>query len=147
MTNDQSREKSNPLEASDTVTPRFAERPPSVQQKLRSPERVAALSDGVFAIVMTILVLEIAVPANLSSDSLRDVLEELRPTFTAWVVSFLIAGMYWVAHRDLFARLRAVNRDVVWLNLVFLLPASLIPFGASMLGSTPTSSSHSTSTA
>jgi uncharacterized membrane protein len=108
-----------------------------VQQRLRSPDRVAALSDGVFAIIITILVLEIAVPANLSHKSLSTVLEDLRPTFVAWVVSFLIAGMYWVAHRDLFARLRAVNRDLVWLNLIFLLPASLIPFGASMLGEYP----------
>lgn len=108
-----------------------------VQQGLRSPERVAALSDGVFAIILTLLVLEIAVPPNLSHESLRDVLEELRHTFIAWVVSFLITGMYWVAHRDLFARLRVVNRDLVWLNLLFLLPASLIPFAASMLGEYP----------
>jgi uncharacterized membrane protein len=107
------------------------------QQRLRSPDRVVALSDGVFAIVITILVLEIAVPPNLSTDSLQEVLEQLRPTLQAWVVSFLITGMYWIAHRDLFARVRFVNRDLVWLNLLFLLPASLIPFAASVLGQYP----------
>lgn len=104
------------------------------RDRLTSPERVTALSDGVFAIVITILVLEIAVPEGLSGQSLRQVLEELRPTLVAWVVSFLITGMYWVAHRDLFSRIRVVNRDLVWLNLLFLLPVSLIPFAASVLG-------------
>ena len=65
------------------------------------------------------------------------VLEELRPTFFAWVISFLITGMYWVSHRDLFARVRVVNRDLVWLNLLFLLPVGLIPFAASLLGEYP----------
>ena len=78
---------------------------------LSSPERVVTLADGVFAIVLTILVLEIAVPANLSESSLRQVLEELQPTVVAWVISFLLTAMYWVAHRDLFLRIRAVNRD------------------------------------
>ena len=107
------------------------------KERLRSPDRVLALTDGVFAIIVTILVLEIAVPPNLSRDSLQGVLRELRPTIVAWVISFLITGMYWVAHRDLFARIRFVNRDLVWLNLLFLLPASLIPFAASVLGEYP----------
>jgi len=105
--------------------------------RLTSPDRVVAFSDGVFAIVVTILVLEIAVPEGLSEQSLRQVLEELRPTLVAWMVSFLITGMFWVAHRDLFSRVRSVNRDLVWLNLLFLLPVSLIPFAASVLGKYP----------
>ena len=48
----------------------------------------------------------------------------------AWIISFLLVGMYWVMHRDLFSRVRHVNRDLVWLNLLFLLPVSLIPFAA-----------------
>jgi uncharacterized membrane protein len=98
---------------------------------------VVALSDGVFAIILTILVLEIAVPKDLSHGSLGTVLEELRPTLFAWVISFLITGMYWVSHRDLFAKVRVVNRDLVWLNLLFLLPVGLIPFAASLLGEYP----------
>jgi len=105
--------------------------------RLASPERVVTLSDGVFAIVVTILVLEIGVPEGLPEQSLRVVLEELRPSLVAWVVSFMIAGMYWVAHRDLFSRVKSVNRDLVWLNLLFLLPVSLIPFAASVLGKYP----------
>ena len=102
-----------------------------------SPDRVVALSDGVFAIILTILVLELVVPANLSEQSLLEALDEMRPTALAWVVSFLLTGMYWVLHRDLFARIRVVNRDLVWLNLLFLLPVSLIPFASSVLGEYP----------
>jgi uncharacterized membrane protein len=113
------------------------DRPTPTHDRLASPDRLVALADGVFAIVLTILVLEIAVPENLSGDSLRLVLEDLRPTVVAWVVSFLITGMYWVGHRDVFAAVRTVNRDLVWLNLVFLLPVALIPFAASVLGKYP----------
>lgn len=98
------------------------------------PGRVVAFTDGVFAIIITILVLDIRVPSNLSERSLREALDEVGPTLGAWVISFLVVGMYWVWHRDLFARLRGVNRDVVWLNLLFLLPVSLVPFAAAVLG-------------
>jgi len=113
------------------------EGPNGTQRRLRSPDRVVALSDGVFAIIITILVLEIAVPENLSERSLLEALDDLQATFVAWVISFLVTGMFWVVHRDLFARVRVVNRDLVWLNLLFLLPVSLIPFAASVLGRYP----------
>jgi uncharacterized membrane protein len=98
------------------------------------PDRVVAFTDGVFAIIITILVLEVSVPSNLSEQSLRDALDETGATLIAWVISFLLVGMYWVSHRDLFVRVRVVNRDLVWLNLIFLLPVSLIPFAAAVLG-------------
>jgi TMEM175 potassium channel family protein len=111
--------------------------PDAVTERIRrrgDPERVKAFTDGVFSIIITILVLEISVPADLGEQGLRRALEEIGPTLWAWVISFLIVGMYWVWHRDLFAQIRTVNRDVVWLNLVFLLPTSLIPFAAALLG-------------
>jgi uncharacterized membrane protein len=107
------------------------------QRRLSSPDRIVAFSDGVFVIIITILVLEIAVPENLSERSLLEALGDLQSTFVAWVISFLLTGMFWVAHRDLFARVRIANRDLVWLNLLFLLPVSLIPFAASLLGRYP----------
>jgi uncharacterized membrane protein len=91
-------------------------------------------TDGVFAIIITILVLEIGVPSDLSEQSLREALDELGPTLIAWMISFMITGMYWVWHRDLFNKIQWVNRDVVWLNLIFMLPAALIPFASSVLG-------------
>ena len=104
------------------------------QRRQGDPDRVVAFTDGVFAIIITILVLEIGVPSNLSEQSLREALDETGATLVAWVISFLLVGMYWVWHRDLFVQVREVNRDLVWLNLIFLLPVSLIPFAAAMLG-------------
>ena len=131
MTTDSSDERSESVSAASQGGPDF------VGERLRNPERVVFLSDGVFAIVMTILVLEIKVPHDLSRESFRHALAELRPTLVAWVISFLITGMFWVAHRDIFSRVRYVNRDLVWLNLLFLLPAALLPFAASLLGEYP----------
>lgn len=111
-----------------------AEPAPTRAERSGDPDRVKAFTDGVLAIIITILVLEIAVPDNLGEQSLRNALGDTGPTLLAWVISFLITGMYWVWHRDLFAQIRVVNRDVVWLNLLFLLPAALIPFAASVLG-------------
>ena len=99
-----------------------------------NPDRVVAFTDGVFAIIITILVLDIRVPSDLSEQSLREALDETGASLIAWVISFLLVGMYWVWHRDLFGQLRAVNRDIVWLNLIFLLPVSLVPFAAAVLG-------------
>lgn len=99
-----------------------------------APARLVAFTDGVFAIVITILVLELKVPSRISGQALSDVLHALEPTFWAWIISFLVTGMYWVVHRGLFSNVRYINSDVVWLNLLFLLPVSLIPFAASTLG-------------
>jgi Endosomal/lysosomal potassium channel TMEM175 len=49
-------------------------------------------------------------------------------------VSFILAGMYWVGHRDLFALIRRTDRGLVWLNILYLLPLCLLPFGASLIG-------------
>ena len=98
------------------------------------PARVLALSDGVFAVVITLLVLEIHVPELARGQSLAEALREVRPSFNAFVVTFILTGMYWVAHRDLFALIRRTDRGLVWLNILYLLPVCLLPFGASLLG-------------
>ena len=103
-------------------------------ERLHDPARVLALTDGVIAIIITLLVLEVHVPELTQGQSLTVALEELRPSLTSFVISFIIAGMYWVAHRDIFALIRRTDRGLVWLNLLFLLPLSLLPFGASLLG-------------
>jgi uncharacterized membrane protein len=103
-------------------------------ERLHDPSRVLALSDGVVAIIITLLVLEIHVPELSQGQSLNAALREIRPSLTAFAFSFVLAGMYWVAHRDLFALIRRTDRGLVWLNLLYLLPLSLLPFGASLLG-------------
>ena len=107
---------------------------PSLTERMNDPTRVLALTDGVIAIIITLLVLEVHVPELTAGQPLSVALEELRPSLTSFVVSFVIAGMYWVAHRDTFALIRRTDRGLVWLNLLYLLPLSLLPFGASLLG-------------
>ena len=103
-------------------------------ERLNDPARVLALSDGVFAIIITLLVLEIHVPELTQGRTLTQALAELRPSLVAFVISFVLAGMYWVGHRDLFALIRRTDRGLVWLNILYLLPLCLLPFGAGLLG-------------
>lgn len=97
------------------------------------PARVMALSDGVFAIVITLLVLEIHVPDLAGGRSLRAALEDVRPSFVGFLISFVVTGIAWAGHRDLFALIRRTDRALVWLNMVYLLPLTLLPFGAALI--------------
>jgi len=110
------------------------------EQRNAGPGRLLAFTDGVFAIIITILVLELRVPDLGSGQSLREALGDIRPTFVAFVISFLLVGMYWTWHRSAFAQVRYIDRNAVWLNLLFLLPVAVIPFAASVLGEYPTES-------
>jgi uncharacterized membrane protein len=103
-------------------------------ERTHDPLRVLALSDGVFAIIITLLVLEVHVPELTQGHSLNEALAEVRPSFNAFVITFIVTGMYWVNHRDLFALIRRTDRGLVWLNILYLLPLCLLPFGAGMLG-------------
>ena len=103
-------------------------------ERQHDPTRVLALSDGVFAIIITLLVLDVHVPELEPGQSLNQALAEVRPSLTAFVISFVLAGMYWVGHRDVFALIRRTDRGLVWLNILYLLPLCLLPFGASLLG-------------
>ena len=97
------------------------------------PARVLALSDGVFAIIITLLVLEIHVPDLAQGQSLEGALREVRPSFVAFLISFVIVAISWAGHRDLFTLIRYTDRALVWLNFAYLLPLSVIPFGATLL--------------
>jgi uncharacterized membrane protein len=103
-------------------------------ERLHDPARVLALSDGVFAIIITLLVLEVHVPELTQGHTLNQALAELRPSLVAFVISFVLAGMYWVGHRDLFALIRRTDRGLVWLNICYLLPLCLLPFGSGLIG-------------
>jgi uncharacterized membrane protein len=106
----------------------------ALAERLHDPTRVLALSDGVFAVIITLLVLEIHVPELTRGQSLNQALGEVQPSLTAFVISFVLAAMYWVGHRDLFALIRRTDRGLVWLNILFLLPLCLLPFAAGMIG-------------
>lgn len=109
------------------------ERATQAYERSNDPSRVLTLSDGVFAIILTLLVLEIHVPDLTRGQTLVDALEELRPSFVAFLLSFMVVAIAWAGHRDLFSVVRRTDRTLVWLNLLYLLPVSVIPFGASLL--------------
>jgi uncharacterized membrane protein len=100
-----------------------------------SKSRIEALSDGVFAIAMTLLVLKLEVPEHQHSNEemLRQLLD-LRPQFMAYVITFLIAGGFWFLHHLTFHYIRQVTALLVWVNLLFLMFVSLLPFSAGLMG-------------
>jgi hypothetical protein len=87
-----------------------------------------------FAIIITLLVLEIHVPELTQGHSPNEALAEVRPSFNAFVITFILTGMYCGGHRDLFALICRTDRGLVWLNILCLLPLCLLPFGAGMPG-------------
>src|ERR1700730_5311053 len=100
--------------------------------------RIEALSDGVFAIVLTLLVLEIKVPElprQVAAPELWHALREPWFVFFSFVLTFLIAGAYWFLHHVSFHHIRTANGAVLGINLAFLMFVSLLPFSTAMLGS------------
>lgn len=101
------------------------------------PERLSTLADGVFAIVMTLLVLELSVPVvkGLSGNSeLLLKLAELWPEFLIYGLSFMILGLFWVIHHSIFADVKRYDTTLVWLNIAFLMFVSLVPFSTALVG-------------
>ena len=101
----------------------------------RSIERLLVLIDGVFAIVMTLLVLDLrlpAVPAHTSSE-LWTQMVRLGPQFAAYVLSFSIIGAFWLAEHAILAHARESDRTLAWTVLTFLFFVTTVPFAASTL--------------
>lgn len=93
-------------------------------------ERVVFFSDAVFAIVITLLVLELKVPhiAEHTDSALRHALFELGPRVIGFVVSFLIIGVMWMEHHRIFRYIDNYNAGLLWRNLLLLLCVSFVPF-------------------
>ena len=102
-------------------------------ERTHDPARVLALSDGVFAIIITLLVLEIHVPELAGGQTLTDAARDVRPSFIAFLISFVVVAIAWAGHRDLFALIQRTDANLVWLNLLYLLPLCVVPFGASLI--------------
>lgn len=102
--------------------------------------RVEALTDGVFAVAMTLLVFEIKVPGLLreaSASGLARKLVALWPNFVGYAISFFILAIYWVGHHNQFHFIRRTDRPFLWLNVVFLFFVTLIPFSAALISAHP----------
>jgi uncharacterized membrane protein len=99
-------------------------------------ERLAALSDGVFAVAMTLLVLDLRVPAMEAIHSERDLwhgLIALGPRLLMYFMSFLTLGIFWNGQQTQLNYLERVNRDVSWIHLAFLATITLMPFSTQLL--------------
>lgn len=97
-----------------------------------TPERVSALTDGVFAIVLTLLVLELRLPERDES-ILALMLDDWR-VFVAWLISFVVLARFWLVHHAVTAGLRQCHTTTVALNFAVLGAVSLVPFSADILG-------------
>jgi uncharacterized membrane protein len=96
--------------------------------------RILALSDGVFAIAMTLLVLEIAVPPATSGVGLPKALLGLWPRYLAYALSFLVIARFWVTHRAAFRLIARDDAVLVWLNLLLLMFVAFLPFPTAVVG-------------
>lgn len=92
--------------------------------------RMEAFSDGVIAIIITIMVLEIKIPHSTELSALVDLL----PIFISYILSFIYVGIYWNNHHHLLQAVHRVNGKTLWANLHLLFWLSLIPFGTGWVG-------------
>jgi len=102
----------------------------------RSLERLAALSDGIFAVAMTLLVLDIHIPAAEavhSESGLLHALAGLAPQGTAYVMSFLTLGIFWAGQQTQLNHMREGSRDLTWIHLAFLFTITTLPLTTRLL--------------
>lgn len=97
-----------------------------------SPARLESISDGVIAVIITIMVLELRPPAVATVPALL----ALWPPFAIYLVSFLFLATFWVNHRYAFSLMRRVDERVLWSNMALLFMLSLIPFSTAFVGQT-----------
>jgi uncharacterized membrane protein len=97
------------------------------------PARLEAFSDGVIAVIITIMVLELKAPHGVDFASLR----ETWPTFVAYLVSFVYVGIYWNNHHHTLRAVKGIDGRAMWANLHLLFWLSLVPFTTSWLGQNP----------
>ncbi|NMH89918.1 DUF1211 domain-containing protein [Flavivirga sp. Y03] len=93
-------------------------------------ERLEAFSDGVLAIIITIMVLELEAPKEYTLEAFFEIV----PTFISYLVSFLYVSVYWVTHHQLFKIAEKINGKVLWSNLYLLFWLSVIPFTTGWIG-------------
>jgi uncharacterized membrane protein len=102
----------------------------------RSAERLGAISDGVFAFAMTLLVLDLRTPvadAIHSEHELWRALVALGPNLLTWLMSFLTLGIFWVGQQTQINKIKHSDRDLTWIHLAFLLAVTMVPFTTKLL--------------
>lgn len=107
-------------------------------ENLIDSDRVLNFSDGVFAFAATLLVLKIDLPSlspqEINSGRLLSELVNLWPQYIANIISFLIIGYYWLTHHAIFSLIKRFDPVIIWLNIIFLVFLSFIPFPVDLFG-------------
>ena len=98
--------------------------------------RLEAFSDGVFAIVITLLILDVRI-THVDYPKLPGELFRILPNIAAYVISFAIVGVYWVGHHYYFSLVKKTDGIFTWLNMLLLLLVAFLPFPTSLLGAYP----------
>ena len=99
--------------------------------------RLEALIDGIFAVALTLLVLDIKLPENVeivTNDALVARLAGLERHFVIYAISFVVIGMYWINHHIQFHFVLRINRTLIWINLLYALLISFLPFSTDLIG-------------
>jgi uncharacterized membrane protein len=102
----------------------------------RNVERLAALSDGLFAIAMTLLIIDLHTPAAEAIRSEADLfhsLLHLAPQIVMYLIGFMTLGIFWIAQQAQIDSFERVDRDLTWINLGFLAAVALMPFSTALL--------------
>jgi uncharacterized membrane protein len=103
----------------------------------RDRDRIVNLSDGVFAIAITLLILDIRVPdipENMVSSQLPGALLSLWPKYLGYILSFVGISAFWLIHHSIFRPIRSYDRILLYLNFLFLMIVAFVPFPTSLLG-------------
>jgi len=104
--------------------------------------RLEAFSDGVFAIAITLLVLEIGVPHVAGDESLTHALLHLWPSYFGYAVSFITIGVMWINHHEMFKDIERTDHTLSALNLVLLLGIAFLPFPTAVVAQYMTNDAH-----
>src|SRR6201986_1262736 len=103
--------------------------------------RLESFSDGVFAVVITLLIFNVKIPVEknipITNQQLWRELLDAWPHVLTFIFTFLIVGMFWVAHHRIFTYVKAVDPKLLWINILYLMFIVLLPFPASILATHP----------
>jgi uncharacterized membrane protein len=108
-------------------------------------ERIILFSDAVIAIAITLLVLDIRLPAlpeHADNPAVVAALIEVAPKVEAYVISFLVVGQFWASHHLRFRFIRRYDSTLIWLNLLFLMAIGFVPFASSVLSEHPVAAAY-----
>ncbi|MGA2911984.1 MAG: TMEM175 family protein [Methanoregula sp.] len=112
------------------------EKPHPQNSFFKNFERVISFSDGVFSIAITLMVLSLTVPViatgNITTELPLSLIGEWS-TFFSYIISFLVIGNWWIVHHRFFQHINQADRTLLWLNLIFLLFITLIPFMTALM--------------